>query len=130
MVLRRMLFLIALLLLVSIVAAGAVDRERTAQQATAPAEPSVPFTAPNRVEAKLPGDSEIRARVGDAVSISITTPQPTDVTVDALGITASASAQVPGTLEFVADRAGRYPIVDDLTGAQLGLIVVSGAPAA
>jgi hypothetical protein len=122
MVLRRMLFLVALLLLVSVVAGSVVDRERDEQQATAP--PRETSTPPvQQVTAELPATQPVRARVGDLVRLSVTTPQPSEVTIDALGVSASASRQVPGEVEFVASDPGRYPVLAD-GGASLGEVVV------
>lgn len=122
MVLRRMLFLVALLLLVSVVAGSVVDRERDEQRATAP--PRETSTPPvQQVTAELPAGQPVRARVGDLVRLSVTTPQPSEVTIDALGLSASASREVPGEVEFVASDPGRYPVLAD-GGASLGEVVV------
>jgi hypothetical protein len=122
MVLQRLLFLVALLLLVSVVAGSVVDREHDAQQATAP--PLETSTPPARqVTAELPSSQQVRARVGDLVRLSVRTPEPTEVTIDALGVSAPASREVPGDVEFVASDPGRYPVLAD-GEASLGEVVV------
>jgi hypothetical protein len=127
MLLRRMLFLAALLLLTGVVANAFVQRERDSQQATAPEGlASTPGSgAPRHVDAKLPARRLVRASAGDLVTLTVTTEQPATLAMDALGIYAETSAQVPGTFEFVAPAAGRYPVVDDQTGATVGVVVVS-----
>jgi hypothetical protein len=124
MLLRRMLFLVALLLLVSVIAGGAVERERDAREATAPAPAPVAPRAVQQVAATLPARTPVQARVGDLVRLTVATQQPTDVTIDALGVSGSASREVPAQLDFVASDPGRYPVLS-LDGAALGSVVVS-----
>jgi hypothetical protein len=125
MLLRRMMFLAALLLLTSFVANALVANQREDDRATAP-EPSAapPAGGLRQVEARMPGTRSVRARVGDLVSLTITTEEPTDLSIDALGLSASASPQVPAVLEFVASDEGRYPVRVEQTGAELGVLVV------
>ena len=124
MLLRRMLFLVALLLFVSILAGGAVERERDANRATAPEPAPVAPGSVQQVTATLPSPAPVKVRVGDLVTLNVTTQQPTDVTIDELGVSGSASREVPAQLDFVASDPGRYA-VRSFDGASLGSVVVS-----
>ena len=124
MLLRRVLFIVALLLLASVLANGLVERERGSQQATAP-EPSAPAAPARRVDARMPAERVVDATVGDLVSVTVTPEQAGEATIDAVGVSAPADPEVPGTLEFFATEPGRYPVVlDDPATTTIGTVVV------
>ena len=75
----------------------------------------------------MPPDHVLRARVGDIVSVDVRTAQADTATIDALGVTAATSYDVPGTLEFVPMQAGDYPIVLEDSGRVAGRVLVSSA---
>ena len=120
--------MVALLLLVSLLAGGVVDRERdresrqaTATEPAAPPATAAPLTA---VTGRLPDDKVVRARVGDLVKITVVPPRAGEATIDALGVSEETDPIVPGTLEFVASDPGRYPVQLDGSGPALGAVVV------
>ena len=120
--------MVALLLLVSLLAGGVVDRERDreSRQATATEPEPTPATAAPlaAVTGRLPDDKIVRARVGDLVKITVVPPRAGEATIDALGVSEETDPIVPGTLEFVASDPGRYPVQLDGSGPALGTIVV------
>jgi hypothetical protein len=124
---RRLLFMVALLLLVSLLAGGVVDRERDRESRQATATETAPATtAPlTAVTGRLPDDKVVRARVGDLVRITVVPPRAGDATIDALGVSEETDPIVPGTLEFVASDPGRYPVQLDGAGPSLGTVVVA-----
>lgn len=122
---RRLAWTASLLILVVVVAASFSAREAQRTQAVAPpagAQQSAPAPV---AEGRLPADKVVRARVGDVVSVQVTSAQPDTATVDALGVSAPTSSDVPGTLEFVASSPGRYPVALEDSGTSAGTIVVS-----
>jgi hypothetical protein len=122
-----MAFVAALLFLVAMISSAVVQREESRKQATAPIAAAPPSTPPATVEAQLPGDREVRARVGEVINIQVRSEEPEDVTIPALGVRGLASADVPALLEFVADQPGRFPVVTDPSGRRLGMVVVDPA---
>ncbi|HEY4098186.1 MAG TPA: hypothetical protein VGM33_21865 [Baekduia sp.] len=128
MLVRRITLALCALFFLAVVGAAFADREAQESQATAP-----PITIPtgppeNVVRGTLPDQGIVRAHVGDAVSVAVRTATVDDATVQALGITVPTSAAVPGTLDFVATAAGRYPVLLD-SGESAGTIEIVPRPA-
>jgi hypothetical protein len=123
---RRLAFVAALLFFVAMVSSAVVRREENRRQATAPAAapPAAPIAT---VEAQLPAERRVQARVGEIVNLQVRSEEPQDVSIPALGVTDVASADVPALLEFVADQPGRFAVVADPSGRRLGTVVVDAA---
>jgi len=122
---RRLLFMVALLLLVSILAGGVVERERDAARPPAAAPEAPPSPTPlQAVTGRIPADKVVRAQVGDLVQVTVVPPRAGEATIDALGVAEATDPIVPGTLEFVASDPGRYPVQLDGSGPVLGTVVV------
>src|SRR4051794_11615177 len=125
-----MLLLAALLLFTSVVVGTLVDTRRDREQATAPAPPAATGTARGTlrtVEGRMPAQKVVRARVGDLVSLTIAAPSAGDAAIDSLGVSAPADPIVPGTLEFVAEDVGRFPVTAGEPPSQVGMVVVEPA---
>jgi hypothetical protein len=62
------------------------------------------------VEASLPGEKEIRARVGDVVRLFVRAPSSDVVQLTSLAVEEPVDAGQPAELVFVADREGRFRV--------------------
>jgi hypothetical protein len=62
------------------------------------------------VEASLPGDKEVRARVGDVIRLLVSAPSADVVELSTLAVEQPVDADQPAELVFVADRAGRFRV--------------------
>jgi hypothetical protein len=121
---RRITLALCALFLLAVIGAAFADREAQESRATAPPVTIPTGPPPDVVRGTLPDQGVVRAQVGDAVSVSVRTATVDDATVAALGLTAPTSAAVPGTLDFVATAAGRYPVLLD-SGESAGTIVIA-----
>ena len=124
MLVRRITLALCAVFLLAVIGAAFADREAQDSRATAPPVTIATGPPPAVVRGTLPDQGIVRARVGDAVTVSVRTPTVDEATVQALGISASTSATVPGTLDFVATAAGRYPVLLD-SGEPAGTIVIA-----
>jgi hypothetical protein len=70
-----------------------------------PATPPAPV-----VHGSLPRDREVRARVGDVVALSVSSPAADVVEVPTLALEQPVDSGLPAQLVFVADRAGRFRV--------------------
>jgi hypothetical protein len=70
-----------------------------------------PSSAPAAVvEASLPGEKEIRARVGDVIRLFVRAPSSDVVQLTSLAVEEPVDPGQPAELVFVADREGRFPV--------------------
>jgi hypothetical protein len=124
---RRIVLALCALFLVAVIAGSIADREARKTRATAP--PTTVATAPPAavVRGTLPDDGTVNAEVGDAVTVSVKTAMPDEAWVDALGLRAPTSSDLPGRLELVAQIPGRYPVVLAGSGRRVGTIVIAPA---
>jgi FtsP/CotA-like multicopper oxidase with cupredoxin domain len=120
---RRITLALCAIFLLAVIGAAFADRKAQDSRAIAPPVTIATGPPPAVVRGTLPDQGIVRAREGDAVTVSVRTAMVDEATVQALGITASTSAEVPGMLEFVATAAGRYPVLLD-SGESAGTIVI------
>jgi hypothetical protein len=123
---RRITLALCAVFLLAVIAAAFADRE--AQNSRASAPPITIRTGPPApvVRGTLPDQGIVRAHVGDAVTVTVRTAAVDDATIEAFGVSAATSAEVPGTLDFVATAPGRYPVLLD-SGESAGTVVVTAA---
>ena len=77
------------------------------------------------VEASLPADKEVRARVGDVVRLLVSAPAADMVELSALAVEQPVDAGQPAELVFVADRAGRFRVRLRDAGEPVGTLRVT-----
>jgi len=109
-VLRRLLYVICGLVLVIVVISAVSDRISAGDRAVAPPVTAATGPAAPTVRGTLPRDRTIRARTGDAVTVTVQTAAPDEAAVEALGLQVQTGPGLPGTLEFVAQAPGSYPV--------------------
>ena len=120
---RRRLLLLAVLLIVGASLVSAVEpRDRASREAVDPVAANPPAPV---VEAALPADKEVRARVGDVVSLLVRAPAADTVEVPSLGVEGPVDANQPAELTFVADRAGRFRVRLRDAGEAIGTLRVA-----
>jgi hypothetical protein len=121
----RRLILVAVLLIVgaSLVNAIAPRNGRVDNSPSAAATASTP-PAPV-VEASLPRDKEVRARVGDVIRLVVRAPSADVVQLTNLAVEGPVDAGQPSELVFVADRAGRFPVSLRDAGESIGTLRVT-----
>ena len=124
---RMLLFATALLLVGAIVSAVAQRDDRaTAPQRTAPAVAGA-AAGPRRIEATLPADSPVRARVGDVVRLHVRTPGPEQIDIPGLGLSEPAGTGEPADFDFVAPAKGSYEVKLSLANTKVGVVEVQPA---
>jgi hypothetical protein len=108
---RRLLFFAVLLIVgASLVSAMAPRDRRGDDSPNAGARASASRPPASVVEASLPGDKEVRARVGDVIRLLVSAPSADVVELSTLAVEQPVDADQPTELVFVADRAGRFRV--------------------
>lgn len=122
---RRLLLFVTLMLLLGVFASAiAPPRRKDVVQ-----RPSGGATTPPArvVSARLPRDREVRAAVGDVVSLQVTSEERDVAQIVTLGVSEPVEADLPAELVFDADRAGRFAVTLRDDGRRVGLVVVADA---
>lgn len=122
---RRFLLLAALLVLATSVLTAVVPRGEDRGSGST-AEP-LPATQPAPVvHGTLPGDKEVRARLGDVVALTVSAPAADVVEVPTLGVEQPVDSGVPAQLVFVADRPGRFRVILREAAEPIGTLQIDG----
>ena len=107
---RRFILLVVLLIVGASLVSALSARDRSNDSpppGVAPAGASPPAPV---VEASLPSEKTVRARVGDVVRLLVRAPSADIVELSALAVEEPVDADQPAELVFVADREGRFPV--------------------
>jgi hypothetical protein len=108
---RRLIFFAVLLIVgASLVSAMAPRNGRVDDSPNAGADAGASSSPAPVVEASLPSDKEVRARVGDVVRLLVRAPSADVVQVSDIAVEGPVDAGQPAELVFVADRAGRFRV--------------------
>jgi hypothetical protein len=108
---RRLLFFAVLLIVAASLVSAMAPRDRRSDSASnAAVDPSASKPPAPVVEASLPADKEVRARVGDVIRLLVRAPSADVVQVSDIAIEEPVDAGQPAELVFVADRAGRFRV--------------------
>jgi hypothetical protein len=121
---RRLLVFIVLLLIVAAVASAIAPREEDSAPRTV--EPSVgtPATAARVIDAVLPADKRVRARVGDIVQLEVRHTAQDEVQIVGLGLSEPVEPGLAAELVFDADREGRFAVTLRDSPKRLGTVEV------
>jgi hypothetical protein len=122
----RRLLLLAVLLVVGASLVSAVEpRDRASDGSRealgAAASPPAPV-----VEASMPADKAVRARVGDVVRLLVRAPAADTVEIPNLGVEQPVDVNQPANLTFVADQPGRFRVSLRDAGESIGTLRVTG----
>jgi hypothetical protein len=131
---RRLLVLAAVLLALGAVAASLAPRDLrdspSTTTVTTVAPPPVPRVPPGRelslsLDANAARPGAVSARVGDHVRLSVRSGAPDAVAIPALGQTQPVDPYSPAMFDFIADRAGAFPLVLVQAGRRVGTLRVA-----
>jgi len=122
---RRLLVPVTLLFLVLLILGSLAPTDSTNTD-TAPAPPPADVTPTRTVQATLPGD-DVRARVGDLVTITVESQDVGGVEIPAFGQSEPVAPEAPALFDLLPTEPGRFPVRDANTGRQVGVLVVEDA---
>jgi hypothetical protein len=123
---RRLAFFAVLLIVAaSLVSAMAPRDRRLDRSSDAAVDPSASSRPASVVEASLPADKDVRARVGDVIHLVVRAPSADVVEVTTLAVEEPVDADQPARLVFVADRAGRFRVRLRDAGESIGTLSVT-----
>ena len=121
---RRLLLLAALLVVGASLVSAVEPRDRASDGARdalgAAARPRAPV-----VEASMPADKDVRARVGDVVRLLVHAPAADMVQIPNLGVEQPVDVDQPANLTFVADQPGRFRVSLRDAGESVGTLRVA-----
>ena len=123
---RRLLVPVTLVFLVLLIlgSLAPTDSTRTGTSTT----PLPPATQTRTVEATLPG-RDVRARVGDLVTLTVESETVGGVEVPDFGESEPVAPDSPALFDLLPTEPGRFPVRSVETGAEIGTLVVEEAPA-
>jgi hypothetical protein len=119
---RRVAVLLALLVAVLVILASAASRVSN------PATPLPPVTASapaSTVEARLPADGTVRARVGQVVRLHVQATNNDVAEIAALALSMPVGPGLDTPLVFVAEQPGRFPVRLRYADEPVGQLVVT-----
>ena len=124
---RRLLLPVAVLFGVLLVLGSIGANQATRDDlATTPGPPPTTRTV-GTVEATMPSAKEVRARVGDLVTITVESDEPGGVEIPAFGQSEPVAPQAPAVFDVMPTEPGRYRVQSTETGAEIGELVVEPA---
>jgi hypothetical protein len=139
---RRLLLLIAVLLVAGAFASAIAPRNtarndrtdgRTATTAPATTPATAPATTPGTtVEAELPGvtggkTKTVRAHVGDLIDLTVRVPGPDTVTIQGYDEVQPADLDNPARFSFFADHEGAFDVTVEEAGTVAGRLEIEPA---
>ena len=121
---RRLLVPVTILFLVLLVLGSLGSREPTRTDvATTPGPP--PGARPARtVQATMPREKEVRARVGDLVTLTVEAKDIGGVEVPDFGESEPVAPGSPALFDLLPTQRGRFPVRSAGTGEEIGVLVV------
>jgi hypothetical protein len=124
---RRLLLFVVLLVVIGAVASATVPREQDTPERPTTPEPAPVTPQADIVEAKLPGKSDVRARVGDIVQLEVSHDAQDEVQIPTLGVSEPVDPGLPAQLVFDADRPGRFAVTLRDAEKRIGTVEVQEA---
>lgn len=122
---RFLLFAVLLFAAVWLVAAIVPEERGSDDLPAGGAVPTLASGPASMVTASLPADDDVRARVGNVVSLTVSAPATDVVELVSLGIEEPVDAGVPTEIVFVADRVGRFRVRLRDAGRAVGTVRVA-----
>ena len=138
---RRLLLLIAVLLVAGAFASAIAPRNTTRNDRTTtggtiaatPAPATAPATSPGTtVEAELPGAAggktkTVHARVGDLIDLTVRAPGPDTVSIEGYDEIQPADVDNPARFSFFADQQGAFDVTLQQAGTVAGRLEIDPA---
>jgi hypothetical protein len=127
MLLRRLLWLVAALLGIAVVAVALIPRNRD-QPTTAPIVPgNERATVKSDISASPVRARTISARVGDHLELTVESDRIDTVTIDGLDQTRPVDPTSPAEFDTLLDQAGRFPVRMEDARRTVGFLTVKPA---
>jgi hypothetical protein len=124
---RRILLFVVLLIVIGGFASATVPREQDAPRPRTTPAPAPVAPPADVVAARLPGKSDVRARVGDIVRLEVAHDALDVVQVSTLGVEEPVEPGLPAELVFDADRPGRFAVTLRDAAKRIGTVEVKEA---
>ena len=135
---RRLLLLVAVLLVVGALASAVAPRDTTKKDqgpASSVATETAPAPAPGAgttVTAELTGGTggrtkTVRARVGDLIDLTVAAPGPDTVTIEGYDQIQPADPDSPARFSFFADQQGNFDVTLQQAGTLAGRLEIEPA---
>ena len=125
---RRLLIALALLMVITALAAGLAPRDSPLRDEPSPAQSAPAKPTPEPVEATLDAqerDQRVEAEVGQLVRIVVRSDELDSVELAEVG-TETVEADSPAIFELLAEVPGSYPITLLQADEQIGELEISG----
>jgi hypothetical protein len=126
MAMRRLLLPVALVFFVLIVLSSTLSNDQAPTRPPPQLPPLPQGSLPRTVDATLPKDRVVHARVGDLVNLEVDVNEVGGVEVPALGQVEAVAPGSPAQFTIVPAEAGSYVVQMSGSGRVLGRIVVRG----
>jgi hypothetical protein len=123
---RRLLVPVTLLFLVLLILGSLTPTDSTREDTSTTPPPRASGSPPRTVEATLPG-REVRARVGDLVTLTVEADEIGGVELPAFGESEPVAPGSPAIFDVLPTEPGRFPVRSAGTGEELGVLVVDEA---
>jgi hypothetical protein len=123
---RRLLVPVSLVFLVLLILGSLAPSDSTRTDTAPTTAPPAGGPPPHTVEATLPPNDEVQARVGDLVTLTVQSDAPGGVEMPDFGESQPVAPGAPAMFDVLPSAPGRFPVVSTDTGKQLGVLVVQG----
>lgn len=124
---RQLALWAAVLFAIGLIAAAVAPQQHVATAPVFPAPGTTAAPALGRVvQGTLPSAAPLVADLGSVVRLHIGAQEDDHVVVDGLGVRAPVGPGTTGTVEFVADSPGTWPVRLDPSGVRVGTVEVQG----
>jgi hypothetical protein len=121
---RRLLVPVSLLFLVLLILGSLTPSDSTrTDTSTTPAPPSG-GSAVRTIEATMPEDDEVRARVGDLVNLTVESDAPGGVELPDFGESEPVAPGAPALFDILPTQPGTFDVVSTDSGKTIGTLVV------
>ncbi len=121
---RRLLIPVALLFLVLLILGSLTPGTSTRTDTSTTPTTAASGPPPRTVDATLPKDGEVVARVGDLVNLTVESTEPGGVEFPDFGESEPVAPDAPAIFNVLPTQAGRFEVVSTDSGKTIGVLVV------
>ena len=123
---RRLLVPVTVLFLVLLVLGSLGPSDQATRPETTPTTqaPRAGAEPARTVELTLPAEGDVEARVGDLVTLTVTSDEIGGVQLPDFGETEPVAPEAPAIFDLLPTEAGRFEVVSAETGEEIGALVV------
>jgi hypothetical protein len=121
---RRLLVPVSLLFLVLLILGSLAPSDSTRTDTSTTPVPPTGGTPVRTIDATLPEDDQVRARVGDLVNLTVESDTPGGVALPDFGETEPVAPGAPATFDILPTQPGTFDVVSTDSGKTIGTLVV------